>query len=693
MFQRNLLFNEIQSLQINNELEFEVKKKTVSGHVAWAKTILNKILGLSLAVHNKVDEDFKKALARFQFANKLPQTSKLDFQTDRLLLEKNGLFNLTDLDRAKKNIIIQAQTRIEDFTNQALKSGEARIRDEESKIPAMEKLAADEIRRKGKITEEAKIQAEAKRQVRSKLYKVLVTKEFRDPRTLTSLVLHHMAMKRRDKQKQLSNPESYLQTKIHFCIMFDGRILQLHPISRLIYHSNCTSPKSVGVEFEGNFPDDAGAWWDSGTGNDTPTPAQYEAGKFLLSYLNLVIGLKSVLAHRQSSKDRTNDPGPDVWFNVGEWGLANLGLTGGEKTTKCGDGKPIPDSWRKWDQIKKKTASGATSSAGFSPNQETFVLNEVSPKAVQSNRFYGEKLGWNKHIYRINDFLLPFSGLSNVSLGEEAFAAAVAKWQAKNGFSRRDADGVIGPATWRKLGAQLGIAGSTAPRGGSNKQTLLAKINEYDHLIEAASRKHNLPPNVIRAVIAAESGGDRYKRSSANYKGLMQAERTDDQYDPATSIETGTRKFAAFKNSHLVPRLRNFGIDADRLDQKTLLSLVIASYNAGQVTVLKALEYAHRAGDWTKWLEAENYQRALVFSGGYHTYEECTKNETDAAVKEAQKQRAAFSGWRKKGKWQSFPDPPALSELKSTAPRIMMCWVARKHKNTFPYIAKFLQYL
>jgi hypothetical protein len=277
------------------------------------------------------------------------------------------------------------------------------------------------------------------------------------------------------------------------------------------------------------------------------------------------------------------------------------------------------------------------------------------------NRQWSKQIGWNKFIYQINDFLLPYSGLSNVSLGEEVFAAAVAKWQEKNGFTGRNIDGVIGPNTWNKLSKQLKITGNpvkaTLPLSNNKPASVglnptqggvpatdpvLLKINQYKDLIEAAGQKYDLHPDIIRAIIAAESGGDRYKKSVANYKGLMQAERTDDQFDPKTSIETGTKKFAAFKNKYIVPRLTRFGIDANKVEPKMLLSLIIASCNAGQVTVLKALEYAYKSGDWKKWLDGGNYQRALVFSRGYHTYESCSRNASAAEIDAAKRKRIAY---------------------------------------------------
>jgi hypothetical protein len=45
--------------------------------------------------------------------------------------------------------------------------------------------------------------------------------------------------------------------------------------------------------------------------------------------------------------DRENCPGPDIWFNVAEWAITNLGLSDGGKDYALADGDPIPPEWRK----------------------------------------------------------------------------------------------------------------------------------------------------------------------------------------------------------------------------------------------------------------------------------------------------------------------------------------------------------
>ena len=60
------------------------------------------------------------------------------------------------------------------------------------------------------------------------------------------------------------------------------------------------------------------------------------------------MGLTHVLAHRQSSGTRENDPGPDIWFDVGQWAVNTLGLKDGGPGFKIDTGNPIPDEWRTW---------------------------------------------------------------------------------------------------------------------------------------------------------------------------------------------------------------------------------------------------------------------------------------------------------------------------------------------------------
>ena len=171
----------------------------------------------------------------------------------------------------------------------------------------------------------------------------------RDPKKVQALVLHQMACcyQRKDPLK------NYLHLKAHFAILPDGKILQIHPVSELIWASNGFNSGSVAVEFAGNFPSTKGKWWEGDKfGRNQVTPAQIEAGRRLIRCLVSTIGLRTVVAHRQSSATRENDPGPDIWYHVGQWAVDALGLKDGGQGFKVGDGNAIPDLWRSWGRTK-----------------------------------------------------------------------------------------------------------------------------------------------------------------------------------------------------------------------------------------------------------------------------------------------------------------------------------------------------
>ncbi|HKE14652.1 MAG TPA: peptidoglycan recognition family protein [Kofleriaceae bacterium] len=167
----------------------------------------------------------------------------------------------------------------------------------------------------------------------------------RDPRTVDALVLHQMACCFRPRDPL----QRFLTLTAHFAILADGRILQLHPASALLWASNGFNARSVAVEFAGNFPDVRGRWWEGARfGRNQVTRAQVAAGIALVQHLIATLGIRHVFAHRQSSATRTNDPGPDIWFHVGQRAVSQLGLSDGGPGYKIGTGNPIPDAWRTW---------------------------------------------------------------------------------------------------------------------------------------------------------------------------------------------------------------------------------------------------------------------------------------------------------------------------------------------------------
>lgn len=166
-------------------------------------------------------------------------------------------------------------------------------------------------------------------------------KRVRDVKTITALVLHQTAFSRGNHRTKYDN------IPVHYVILPDGTILQLHPVSAYLWSSNGFNPRSVAVEFVGNFPNTRGICWSPKEhGCHRLTASQVASGRFLVESLIDTLGIKQILAHRQSSAMRENDPGPDVWCQVGQWAIDRHRLSDGGRGFKIGTGNPIPDAWR-----------------------------------------------------------------------------------------------------------------------------------------------------------------------------------------------------------------------------------------------------------------------------------------------------------------------------------------------------------
>jgi hypothetical protein len=158
--------------------------------------------------------------------------------------------------------------------------------------------------------------------------------------------------------------------------------------------------------------------------------------------------------------------------------------------------------------------------------------------------------------------------------------------------------------------------GAVQQKGVSKNTT--DRIDRCSHLINSIAPKYGVDPNIVRGIIAAESGGNPNSGADnrSGYKGLMQAGTGEEQLVPEISIRSGVEHFVNKRNT-VARILGSFGIDLNSLDQETMLRYVMTAYNAGEGTLKKALQYAQAAGDRKNWEQPEYFQRALFFTGAY----------------------------------------------------------------------------
>jgi len=182
-----------------------------------------------------------------------------------------------------------------------------------------------------------------KNKIRSKKDGVItyVNKRHRALNTIDALVLHSTAGPERKLKR-------YYDFSVHFVITPSGTIYQLHDESVRCNGSSGFNSRSVAVEFVGHFKQGNGKWNKNNNLRHVPTKQQIESGRSLVKYLKRTLHIKYVLAHAQAANK--NCPGPEIWYNVGEWAINNGFSANGTKIAVPG-GKSIASIWRdnKWD--------------------------------------------------------------------------------------------------------------------------------------------------------------------------------------------------------------------------------------------------------------------------------------------------------------------------------------------------------
>ncbi len=170
--------------------------------------------------------------------------------------------------------------------------------------------------------------------------------------TVTGICLHQTACMMGERDGR------YDAIGCHVVVCRSGKVLWMHDFDRLIEHGNGWNTRTVGIEFDGLYAgiegDPKTVWDDPSTARRelavAPTPEALEAGRQLCRWIVAEVarrggGIKSIVAHRQASENRRNDPGSAIWQGVAVPLHTELGLSDGGIGFKLGTGYAIPEVW------------------------------------------------------------------------------------------------------------------------------------------------------------------------------------------------------------------------------------------------------------------------------------------------------------------------------------------------------------
>ncbi len=142
--------------------------------------------------------------------------------------------------------------------------------------------------------------------------------------------------------------------------------------------------------------------------------------------------------------------------------------------------------------------------------------------------------------------------------------------------------------------ANFKIQAANSPGGASSQQ-------DIDTAISMAAARHNVDPNLVRAVVKVESNFNPNAVSRKGAMGLMQLMpstarqlKVKNPFDPEQNVDAGVR--------HLKQLLESYGGD---------VQLTLAAYNAGSGAVARSAGVPHYA-------ETQNYVRRItnLYYGG-----------------------------------------------------------------------------
>lgn len=153
------------------------------------------------------------------------------------------------------------------------------------------------------------------------------------------------------------NPPRWDTVGCHIGVTRNGQVIRLHDLNAIVIHGNGWNAQTVGIEIDGMYAgiegDERTFWRPKGDTRSRPQHLTDETVEATCQVIRSICDeisanggqLKVIVAHRQASVNRRNDPGSAIWQRIALPMISELGLHDGGSGFRIGDGYPIPEAW------------------------------------------------------------------------------------------------------------------------------------------------------------------------------------------------------------------------------------------------------------------------------------------------------------------------------------------------------------